>query len=86
MPIDVLIAEDSRIQARMLQKRLADAGYAVRSADNHSALPAVMRNRNKERPGRCQTSEFVRPQIEKCEQKTIPFDWVSLPVIHCRTA
>ncbi len=34
MPIDILIAEDSRIQAKMLQKRLTDAGYAVRWAEN----------------------------------------------------
>lgn len=34
MAIDVLIAEDSRIQAKMLQKRLTQAGYEVRWAEN----------------------------------------------------
>ncbi len=33
-PTDVLIAEDSRIQARMLKKRLERAGYSVRWAEN----------------------------------------------------
>ncbi len=32
--IDVLIAEDSRLQARMLHKKLEQAGYAVRWAEN----------------------------------------------------
>jgi len=32
--IDVLIAEDSRIQAKMLKKKLEEAGYAVRWAEN----------------------------------------------------
>ena len=32
--IDVLIAEDSRIQAKMLKKKLEQAGYAVRWAEN----------------------------------------------------
>ena len=32
--IEVLIAEDSRIQAKMLQKKLEAAGYAVRWAEN----------------------------------------------------
>jgi CheY-like chemotaxis protein len=32
--VDVLIAEDSRIQAKILQKRLTDAGHTVRWAEN----------------------------------------------------
>ena len=32
--VDVLIAEDSRIQAKILQKRLVDAGHSVRWAEN----------------------------------------------------
>jgi sigma-B regulation protein RsbU (phosphoserine phosphatase) len=32
--IDILIAEDSRLQARMLKKKLEQAGYAVRWAEN----------------------------------------------------
>ena len=32
--VDVLIAEDSRMQARILQKRLTDAGHTVRWAEN----------------------------------------------------
>ena len=32
--IDVLIAEDSRLQAKMLKKKLEEAGYAVRWAEN----------------------------------------------------
>ena len=32
--IDILIAEDSRLQARMLKKKLERAGYAVRWAEN----------------------------------------------------
>ncbi len=33
-PVDVVIAEDSRIQSRILQKRLQEAGYSVRAAPN----------------------------------------------------
>ncbi len=32
--IDILIAEDSRLQAKMLKKKLEQAGYAVRWAEN----------------------------------------------------
>ena len=32
--IDILIAEDSRLQAKMLKKKLEEAGYAVRWAEN----------------------------------------------------
>jgi len=45
-PVDLLIAEDSRIQARMLKKRLEEAGYAVRWAENgKDALDMVHQQR-----------------------------------------
>jgi sigma-B regulation protein RsbU (phosphoserine phosphatase) len=43
--IDVLIAEDSRIQAKMLLKRLTDAGHTVRWAENGAEALALARDR-----------------------------------------
>jgi sigma-B regulation protein RsbU (phosphoserine phosphatase) len=43
--VDVVIAEDSRIQAKILQKRLTDAGHAVRWAENGSDALALVRER-----------------------------------------
>jgi sigma-B regulation protein RsbU (phosphoserine phosphatase) len=43
--VDVLIAEDSRMQARILQKRLTDAGHAVRWAENGQAALELARER-----------------------------------------
>ena len=43
--VDVLIAEDSRIQARILQKRLVDAGHAVRWAENGADALQLARER-----------------------------------------
>ena len=41
-PVDVVIAEDSRIQSRILQKRLLEAGYEVRAApDGAQALELI---------------------------------------------
>ncbi len=39
--VDVLIAEDSRIQAKMLQRRLVEAGHRVRWAENGSDALAL---------------------------------------------
>ncbi len=43
--VDVLIAEDSRMQAKMLQRRLVEAGHAVRWAENGSDALAMARER-----------------------------------------
>jgi sigma-B regulation protein RsbU (phosphoserine phosphatase) len=43
--VDVLIAEDSRMQARILQKRLTDAGHAVRWAENGALALEMARER-----------------------------------------
>ena len=43
--VDVLIAEDSRIQAKMLQKRLLDAGHTVRWGENGALALALARER-----------------------------------------
>jgi DNA-binding response OmpR family regulator len=43
--VDVVIAEDSRIQAKILIKRLTEAGHAVRWAENGSAALAMVRER-----------------------------------------
>ena len=36
--VDIVVAEDSRIQARMLQKVLVDAGHTVRLAEDGGPL------------------------------------------------
>jgi len=43
--VDVLIAEDSRMQAKILQKRLTDAGHAVRWAENGQLAIEMARER-----------------------------------------
>jgi sigma-B regulation protein RsbU (phosphoserine phosphatase) len=43
--VDVLVAEDSKIQARILVKRLTDAGHAVRWAENGADALAMARER-----------------------------------------
>jgi sigma-B regulation protein RsbU (phosphoserine phosphatase) len=43
--VDVLIAEDSRMQAKMLQKRLLDAGHTVRWGENGALALALARER-----------------------------------------
>lgn len=43
--VDVLIAEDSRMQARILQKRLIDAGHTVRWAENGQAALEMAQER-----------------------------------------
>jgi len=43
--VDVLIAEDSRIQAKILQKRLTDAGHTVRWAENGADALKLARER-----------------------------------------
>jgi sigma-B regulation protein RsbU (phosphoserine phosphatase) len=43
--VDVLIAEDSRMQARILQKRLTDAGHTVRWAENGQAALELAQER-----------------------------------------
>lgn len=43
--VDVLVAEDSKIQARMLVKRLTDAGHAVRWAENGADALVMARER-----------------------------------------
>jgi sigma-B regulation protein RsbU (phosphoserine phosphatase) len=43
--VDVLIAEDSRMQAKILQKRLVDAGHTVRWAENGSLALDMARER-----------------------------------------
>ena len=43
--VDVLIAEDSRMQARILQRALTEAGHAVRWAENGAAALALARER-----------------------------------------
>jgi phosphoserine phosphatase RsbU/P len=43
--VDVLIAEDSRMQARILQKRLTDAGHTVRWAENGALAIEMARER-----------------------------------------
>jgi phosphoserine phosphatase RsbU/P len=43
--VDVLVAEDSKIQARMLVKRLTDAGHAVRWAENGADALSMARER-----------------------------------------
>jgi sigma-B regulation protein RsbU (phosphoserine phosphatase) len=46
--VDVLIAEDSRIQAKILQKRLTDAGHTVRWAENGADALQLARERRPE--------------------------------------
>ena len=43
--VDVLIAEDSRIQAKMLQRRLAEAGHTVRWGETGADALALARER-----------------------------------------
>ncbi|MBM4021655.1 MAG: response regulator [Planctomycetes bacterium] len=43
--VDVLIAEDSRMQAKILQRRLTEAGHTVRWAENGSLALAMARER-----------------------------------------
>jgi len=43
--VDVVIAEDSRIQAKMLQRRLVDAGHTVRWGETGAAALAMVRER-----------------------------------------
>jgi len=43
--VDVLIAEDSRIQARMLERRLTEAGHRVRWGENGALALAMARER-----------------------------------------
>jgi sigma-B regulation protein RsbU (phosphoserine phosphatase) len=43
--VDVVIAEDSRMQAKILQKRLMDAGHTVRWAENGAAGLDLVRER-----------------------------------------
>ncbi|NCX99319.1 MAG: fused response regulator/phosphatase [Planctomycetia bacterium] len=43
--VDVLIAEDSRIQAKMLQRRLVEAGHAVRWGETGADALALARER-----------------------------------------
>ncbi len=43
--VDVVIAEDSRIQARMLQKRLTEAGHTVRWGENGALALALVKER-----------------------------------------
>ena len=64
--IDILIAEDSRIQSRMLQKNLTAAGFAVRAAENgRKALDLI-----RERPPTLIISDIEMPEMngyELCE-------------------
>ncbi len=46
--VDVLIAEDSRMQAKILQKRLTDAGHTVRWAENGALALELARERRPE--------------------------------------
>jgi len=46
--VDVLIAEDSRMQAKILQKRLTDAGHVVRWAENGALALDMARERRPE--------------------------------------
>jgi sigma-B regulation protein RsbU (phosphoserine phosphatase) len=46
--VDVLIAEDSRMQAKILQKRLTDAGHTVRWAENGALALEMARERRPE--------------------------------------
>jgi phosphoserine phosphatase RsbU/P len=43
--VDIVIAEDSRIQAKMLQRRLEEAGHRVRWGDTGAAALALVRER-----------------------------------------
>jgi len=43
--VDVVIAEDSRIQAKMLQRRLVEAGHTVRWGETGAAALALVRER-----------------------------------------
>jgi two-component system sensor histidine kinase RpfC len=43
--IDLLIAEDSRIQAKMLRRKLESAGYSVRWAENGQVALEMTRER-----------------------------------------
>ncbi|HBV64341.1 MAG TPA: hypothetical protein DEF45_15120 [Rhodopirellula sp.] len=77
--IEVLIAEDSRIQAKMLRKKLEAAGYAVRWAENGKLGIEMTKE---QRPGII-ISDIEMPEMtgyEFCESvksdpqlKTIPF-------------
>ena len=46
--VDVLIAEDSRIQAKMLEKRLVDAGHTVRWAINGAKAVELLKEKRPE--------------------------------------
>jgi sigma-B regulation protein RsbU (phosphoserine phosphatase) len=45
-PVDVVIAEDSRIQSQILQKRLREAGYNVRAAPNGAEALELIRQQS----------------------------------------
>ncbi len=57
--IDVVVAEDSPIQAKMLQKRLIDAGYEVRVGVNGAKALELIR----ERPPQIIISDIEMPEM-----------------------
>lgn len=56
---EVVIAEDSRLQAKMLQKRLVEAGYEVRVGTNGREALALIR----ERPPQIIISDIEMPEM-----------------------
>ncbi len=78
--LDVLIAEDSRIQAKMLQRKLEQAGYAVRwAADGKIALEMT----GQQRPDLI-ISDIEMPEMngyEFCEAVKSDPDFRSIPLI-----
>ncbi|MEN9667139.1 MAG: Phosphoserine phosphatase RsbP, partial [Planctomycetota bacterium] len=78
--VDVLIAEDSRIQAKMLEKRLVDAGHTVRWAINGAKAVELLKEK---RPDLI-ISDIEMPEMngyEFCKiAKTDP-SWQTIPLI-----
>ncbi len=78
--VDVLIAEDSRIQAKMLEKRLVDAGHTVRWAINGAKAVDLL----KEKRPDIIISDIEMPEMngyDFCKiAKTDP-SWQTIPLI-----
>jgi phosphoserine phosphatase RsbU/P len=78
--IDVLIAEDSRIQAKMLRKKLETAGYGVRCAENGQIALEMTRE---QRPALI-ISDIEMPKMtgyEFCEAVKSDPEFKTIPLI-----
>jgi sigma-B regulation protein RsbU (phosphoserine phosphatase) len=79
-PVDVVIAEDSRIQSRILQKRLQEAGYTVRAAPNGAEALELI----KQQPPTIIISDIEMPEMngyELCKAVKTDPQLKSIPLI-----